>query len=235
MTAHTALEHQEHAEHAAHSGGNKPALLVAVLAALLAVCEQRAKHAEIRLEESSIGATDSWGQYQAKSTRAMIAKDLADVFGAAPATSADDRQTKIIQRLRDDADHYEHGTDGKDAIAKHAKDLEEERDHAIEETHAYDNAAASLELGIVLGNGFRHYAVVEVAAVRFGRRDTGRCAGCAWLCGAYDCGALGRKDLFFEKKKQETFTSLGRALQQSRSPIHKSFLVLFFKKEHLPF
>ena len=50
MTAHTALEHQEHAEHAAHSGGNKPALLVAVLAALLAVCEQRAKHAEIRLE-----------------------------------------------------------------------------------------------------------------------------------------------------------------------------------------
>ncbi len=150
MTAHTALEHQEHAEHAAHSGGNKPALLVAVLAALLAVCEQRAKHAEIRLEESSIGATDAWGQYQAKSTRSMIAKDLADVFGATPSTTADDRETKIIQRLRDDADHYEHGKDGKDAIAKHAKELEEERDHAIEETHAYDNAAAALELGIVL-------------------------------------------------------------------------------------
>ena len=78
----------------------------------------------------------------------MIARDLADVFGAAP--SADDRQTKIIQRLRDDADHYEHGKDGKDAIAKHAKDLENERDHAIEETHAYDNASAALELGIVL-------------------------------------------------------------------------------------
>jgi hypothetical protein len=151
MTAHTALEHQEHAEHAAHTGGNKPALLVAVLAALLAICEQRAKHAEIRLEESSIGATDLWGQYQAKSTRAMIARDLADVFGAAPsAAPADDRETKILKRLEDDADHYEHGKDGKDAIAKHAHDLEEERDHAIEETHAYDNAAAALELGIVL-------------------------------------------------------------------------------------
>jgi hypothetical protein len=147
MTAHQALEHQEHATHAAHTGGNRPALLVAILAALLAICEQRAKHAEIRLEESSIGATDSWGQYQAKSTRAMISRDLADVFAAGP---ADDREQKILQRLRDDADHYEHGKDGKDAIAKHAHELEEERDRAIEETHAYDNAAACLELGIVL-------------------------------------------------------------------------------------
>ncbi len=151
MTAHSALEHQEHAEHAAHQGGNRPALLVAVLAALLAICEQRAKHAEIRLEESSISATDLWSQYQAKSTRAMIARDLADVFGSSPtAGTADDRETKILQRLHDDADHYEHGKDGKDAIAKHARDLEEERDLAIEETHAYDNAAAALELGIVL-------------------------------------------------------------------------------------
>jgi hypothetical protein len=151
MTAHQALEHQEHATHAAHTGGNRPALLVAILAALLAICEQRAKHAEIRLEESSIGATDSWSQYQAKSTRAMIARDLADVFASAPAAGpADDREQKILQRLRDDADHYEHGKDGKDAIAKHAHELEDERDRAIEETHAYDNAAAALELGIVL-------------------------------------------------------------------------------------
>jgi hypothetical protein len=151
MTAHSALEHQEHAEHAAHAGANKPALLVAVLAALLAICEQRAKHAEIRLEESSIGATDLWSQYQAKSTRALISRELAEVFGAAPSAAAvDDRQQKILAQLRDDAEHFEHGKGGKDEIAKHAHELEAERDHAIEETHAYDNAAAALELGIVL-------------------------------------------------------------------------------------
>jgi len=152
MTAVKAMEHGDHAEHAAHAGSNRAALLVAVLAALLAICEQHAKHAEILLEESSIGATDAWGQYQAKSTRAMIARDLADAFEAAqPQPAAEsDRESIVIKRLRDDAVHFEHGKDGKDAIGKHARDLEEHRDQLIEQVHAYDNAAAALELGIVL-------------------------------------------------------------------------------------
>ena len=152
MTAHKSLEHGEHAEHAHGSGGTRAALLVAVLAAILAICEQRAKHAEIKLEEASISATDAWGQYQAKSTRSMVAHDLADVFesaqpAGAPPTS---QEAAVIKRLRDDSAHYEHGTDGKETIAKHARALEEERDHLIEQAHAYDNAAAALELGIVL-------------------------------------------------------------------------------------
>jgi hypothetical protein len=150
------LEHGEHAEHAAHGeahGGNtRAALLVAVLAAALAICEQRAKHAEILLEEASIGATDTWAQYQAKKTRAMIARDLADMFEAAsaPGASAPSGEAAVIGRLRADATHYEKGTDGEEAIAKRARGLEEERDHLVEQTHAYDNAAAALELGIVL-------------------------------------------------------------------------------------
>jgi hypothetical protein len=86
----------------------------------------------------------------------MISRDLADVLAAGPAPGvsgpgpADDREQKLVQRLRDDAEHYEHGKNGKDDIARHAHDLEEERDQAIEATHAYDNAAAALELGIVL-------------------------------------------------------------------------------------
>ena len=146
------MEHGEHAEHAAHSGGTKAALLVAVLAAMLAICEQHAKHAEIKLEESSIGATDAWGQYQAKSTRAMIARDLADGFEAAQPENgaADAREMAVVKRLRDDATHFEHGKDGKEEIGKHARELEAERDSLIEQVHAYDNAAAALELGIVL-------------------------------------------------------------------------------------
>jgi len=153
VTAVQSLEHGEHAEHAAHApGGTRAAILVAVLAAILAICEQRAKHAEIRLEEASIGATDSWAQYQAKSTRAIIARDLADLFDAArpPGTAASESEASVIKRLRDDASHYENGAGGKDEIAKHARALEAERDHLIDETHAYHNAAAALELGIVL-------------------------------------------------------------------------------------
>jgi len=153
VTAVQSLEHGEHAQHAAHgAGGTRAAMLVAVLAACLALCEQRAKHAEIRLEEASIGATDAWGQYQAKSTRAMIAKDLADMFESAraPGSAPQPDELAVIKRLRDDAAHYEAGSDGKDEIAKRARALEHERDDLIEQAHTYDNAAAALELGIVL-------------------------------------------------------------------------------------
>jgi hypothetical protein len=49
------------------------------------------------------------------------------------------------------------------------------------------------------------------------------------------CCAASRKAFFFEKKKQKTFVNLHCAYGDMRfntSPINKSFLVLFFKKEH---
>ena len=153
-----ALEHSEHAEHAhhadhgggGHSGSTQAALAVAIMAAALALCEQQAKHAEIRVEEASIGAADTWAQYQAKSIRAALSRDLADVVSTSPPGPAQTHADAVMARLRSDADHYEHGADGKDAIAKKARHLEEVRDHSIEQTHTFDNAAAALELGIVL-------------------------------------------------------------------------------------
>jgi hypothetical protein len=156
-----ALEHSEHAEHAhhadhgggGHSGGTQAALAVAIMAAALALCEQQAKHAEIRVEEASIGAADTWAQYQAKSIRAALSRDLADVVSTTPTGGTPAQQAHadaLTARLRSDADHYEHGEDGKEAIAKKARHLEEVRDHSIEQTHTFDNAAAALELGIVL-------------------------------------------------------------------------------------
>jgi hypothetical protein len=153
MTSYQSLEHTEHVEEAAHAGKTRPALLIAVLAATLAISEQRGKHAEIRVEESSIGATDAWAQYQAKSIRAALSHDLADVVDALHADAPAPPNAKaaaLISRLMEDSSHYEHGDGGKDSIAKHAKQLEAERDLSIAETHTYDNAAAALELGIVL-------------------------------------------------------------------------------------
>jgi hypothetical protein len=154
-----ALEHSEHAEHAAHGhggeghGSTQPALLVAILAALLAICEQQAKHAEIRVEEASIGAADTWAQYQAKSIRATLSRDLALLVTAIPPGTTPESAalvTKVMTQFRTDAEHFEHGEGGKDSIAEKAKALEEKRDHSIEQTHTFDNAAAALELGIVL-------------------------------------------------------------------------------------
>jgi hypothetical protein len=162
------LEHREHAEHLAHghaehhdaSAGaaagfhnQMAALLVAVLAAALAVTEQGAKHAEIRVQESSIFATDAWAQYQAKSTRATMSKEIAQVVSVLDAAdpAVMDRRRALLAQLKQDQDRFENDPqDGKAAIAVRARAFEAEREHALEQTHAYHNGAAAMELGIVL-------------------------------------------------------------------------------------
>jgi Domain of unknown function (DUF4337) len=166
------LEHHEHAEHLAHGHGEhgeKPhgdsdhaaqakhgqiaALVVAILAALLAITEQGAKHAEIRVEQAAIAAADSWAQYQAKSTRGSFAADLVDLIGALDTsdTAAMRRRSAVVEKLKKDEERYTSDPkDGKRAIARRARAFEEARDVALEQTHAYHNGTAALELGIVL-------------------------------------------------------------------------------------
>lgn len=162
------LEHHEHAEHLAHGGehaadhaagdadvrrNQMAALLVAVIAASLAVTEQGARHAEIGLEENAIFAADAWAQYQAKSTRGTMSKDLSDIASVMDIHDAalNTQRGKLLERLSKDQERFEKDPqDGKAAIMVRARAFEAERDHAMEQTHAYHNGAASMELGIVL-------------------------------------------------------------------------------------
>lgn len=150
------LEHQEHAQHAAGHGAKSAALLVAIMAAGLAVCEQQAKHADIKVEANAILATDAWSQYQAKSTRQLMSRDLSAVVGALGAGAADDpafvqKRAALAKRFDDDAVQFQKDPkEGKDAIAARARSFEDVRDETLERAHTFDNAAAALELGIVL-------------------------------------------------------------------------------------
>ncbi len=163
------LEHHEHAEHVAHGhdhadpphearkSGVSPqmtALLIACMAAGLAISEQGAKHAEIKVQGNLINGADAWAQYQAKSTRATISKDVVALLSVMdPGTLPDAvaRRERAIQALNEDQDRFEHDPrDGKEAIARRAHEFEHARDHALEQTHAYHNGSAAMELGIVL-------------------------------------------------------------------------------------
>ena len=159
------LEHHEHAEHMAHGhadhaepaasphNSQMAALLVAVLAAGLALAEQGAKHAEIRVQENAIFATDAWSQYQAKSTRGTFSKDLAEMTTLLQSTEPgfEAKKTKLLDRLAKEQERFERDPkDGKIAIAERAHGFEEERNHSLEQTHAYHNGSAAMELGIVL-------------------------------------------------------------------------------------
>lgn len=148
------LEHHEHAGHASEHGNKRAALLVSVLAALLAVTEQGGRHAEIRVSENAISAADAWTQYQGKSVRQALAHDLASVlasFDTSPLPAAAARRAAALAGLAQEQLRYDQDpSDGKVAIARRAKRLEAARDEALARAHSYDNAAAALELGIVL-------------------------------------------------------------------------------------
>lgn len=176
MSTIQSLEHHEHAEHIAHGAhaeghgdahagaeahGHAHAgfaqwtsLLVAFLAAGLAICEQGSKHAEIRVQQQAIDTADAWAQYQAKSTRGSIAKDVGAILtamdvGSDPAVVK--RRDDVIAQLKAEQESYESDPkDGKKAIARRARHVEEERERSLEQTHAYHNGSASYELGIVL-------------------------------------------------------------------------------------
>ncbi len=149
-----ALEHQEHAQHAAGHGAKTAALLVAILAAMLAVCEQQAKHADIKVQANAVLAADAWNQYQAKSIRQLLSQDLSALTSALdPSTDPAFAQKRaaLIKRFDEDAAKFQKDPkEGKDVIATRARGYEETRDETLERAHSFDNAAAALELGIVL-------------------------------------------------------------------------------------
>lgn len=149
-----ALEHQEHAQHAAGHGAKNAALLVAVLAALLAVCEQQAKHADIKVQANAVLAADAWSQDQAKSTRQLLSQDMAAILGVLDPPSDPaftQRRTAVAKRFEDDANRFaKDPKDGKDAVGERAREFERVRDETLERAHSFDNAAAAFELGIVL-------------------------------------------------------------------------------------
>nr|WP_321986567.1 DUF4337 family protein [uncultured Lichenicoccus sp.] len=148
------LEHHEHAGHAAEHGNKHAALLIAILAACLAISEQGAKHAEIRVNENSIAAADAWTQYQGKSIRQALAHDLAALGATLDAPSSPQgavARRQVLDLLAQEQSHYDTDPgDGKRAIAARAHGFETARDLSLQRTHSYDNAAAALELAIVL-------------------------------------------------------------------------------------
>ena len=144
------LETHEHAEEAAHHGRRHTALLIAILAAGLAFTEQGAQHAQTRMSDSAIAAADVWAEYQAKSTRANEVRELAQLAALLPADPGHDSAALQARFAADIARFETDPAAGKQALATRAQKLEHARDAAHERLEAFDNAAAALQLGIVL-------------------------------------------------------------------------------------
>jgi hypothetical protein len=168
-------EQVEQLEEAREGGRKHVALMIAVVAAALAFCEQGAQHADTRMSESAIAATDIWAEYQAKSIRANQTRDMADMAANMQATAPADRDA-LVARLRATAEHFERDPkSGKTALAAQARAREAVRDAARERLEMFDNAAAALQLAIVMltasvitGSGMLVWLGLAIASVGAG-------------------------------------------------------------------
>ena len=155
------LEHeQKAAEHEAKERfRNRAALMIAILAAILAVCELGGDDARNRIINNNIRASDTWSLYQAKNMRQTSYRLAADELKrqlASPDLAADRRAAieadvkkyeKTIARYED-----EPGKDGKKQTQALAKTFEEARDKASERHEFFDFAQMLLQLAVVLGS-----------------------------------------------------------------------------------
>lgn len=157
-----AIEHAKesihHAGHAdAHEGHNAArwiAVLIAVLAAVLAVCDMAAKSSQNAYLTHHIALSNDYAFYQAKNARATMRATEASLLESlpnAPGNAAIEAKIKAARaqeaRLRD-----EPGADGMKQLLEMAKKDEAKRNAAEHSYHAFEVVVGLLQISIVLAS-----------------------------------------------------------------------------------
>lgn len=152
------LEHAHHHgahgdEHPTPGGARGIAILIAVLAALLAICDMGAKSAQNAYITYHITWTNDWAFFQAKNVRAVMRDAEASMLESLPNAQDEAVQKKIAAaranaaRLRDQP-----GADGMAQIAEKARADEAQRNHFEHQYHLYEMIVGALQIAIVLAS-----------------------------------------------------------------------------------
>jgi hypothetical protein len=147
----------EHLEHAAHGhsgkGHTRPAIVIAIMAAALALTEFAAKDAQTSYLTNHIAASDTWAQYQAKAVRRTVLGSEIELLQSLP-TANDPLVQKRIADAQANASRMrsEPEGDGMEQLAQKAQEQEHLRDHAMHRTHELEIASGGLQIAIVLAS-----------------------------------------------------------------------------------
>lgn len=162
------VEHQiEHeGKGGGHGGGHdsqnkRIALVISVLALFLAFSETLGKSAQTSALNFQIEASNLWNFFQAKNIRrtaTIVATESAKIELAAatdPARKAAlakqiDDWTKTAARYRSEPEAADGKGEGTVELARRAKEMEHDRDIALNKYHYFEFASAALQIGIVL-------------------------------------------------------------------------------------
>ena len=153
----------EHAEHAAHGVDmhdplqKRIAIAMAIYAVLLTFNTMLTNSARTDALLKANEATDTWGYYQAKSTKEVVSRAELEVLQALPApatagltngaTAPATSPAAIRDRLNADLDRYEKD---KADIKDKADKLVEEQRHSEAQDVGYERACTIIELGVIL-------------------------------------------------------------------------------------
>ncbi len=164
------VEHQvEHEKdgHGGHGGGDKKAisqnqkiaLVIAVIALFLAICETMGKSAQTDGIGYNVEASNLWAFFQAKTIRRTLVETAAQEM-AVGATAVTDAAVKVAMakqidtwqkagaRYRSEPDTRE----GSVELMARAQEAEKKRDVALAKYHSFEFGSAAFQIGIVLAS-----------------------------------------------------------------------------------
>jgi hypothetical protein len=155
------IKHDEHGGGGHDSQNKKIALVIAVLALFLAFSETLGKSSQTSALNFQIEASNLWNFFQAKNIRrtaTIVATESAKIDAATTSDEARkaalakqiDEWTKTAARYRSEPEAGGGKGEGTVELARRAKEMENERDVALNKYHYFEFASAALQIGIVL-------------------------------------------------------------------------------------
>jgi hypothetical protein len=162
-------------EHGPHidPSNKRIALLVAVLAAFLAICEMGGKSAQTEVLTQHVEAANLWTFFQAKTVRQTVIRTAAEALGAEYKAPADmpPSVSKLIEKWQATAQRYEtepESGEGRKELMDRAKMHEQKRERARAAYHLFEYGSAALQLAIVLAGAAALTSVMALALVSGG-------------------------------------------------------------------
>lgn len=161
------LEHEREGHGGGHGGGDKKgitqnqkiALVIAVIALFLAICETMGKSAQTLGIELNIKASDTWNFFQAKTVRQTSLRIAAEAMllqvDAAPNEQARKAMLEQIEKWKATVARYDSDPkekDGRKELRALAEKYEHDRDVAMARYHNYEFGSAAFQIGIVLAS-----------------------------------------------------------------------------------
>jgi len=156
--------------HEIMEGKNKKiALMIAVLAALLAICEMGAKSSQTRVLTAHVEATNQWGFFQAKTFGQTVLRTAADWLDA----EYKDREMPPglkarVARWHANVERYESEPEtgeGRKQLSEKAIAYAAEREVARSAYHMFEFGAAAFQLAIVLASAASLTGAMWLAAI----------------------------------------------------------------------